>query len=150
MGVPNGYQAAVLSDYYHVGSGVDKLVQGLAGGVVAVGYRVSTAFYAYKSGIFKDETCYTDFRGYHAVAAVGYTPTSVIFRNSWGTDWGSKGYFQWDRSHSGCEIFNYGHMVMMSETGEVDTDPEWRDEGEDEEEEDDCGECPCGTVMCGD
>lgn len=31
--------------------------------------------------------------GGHAVMAVGYTPTHFIVRNSWGTDWGAKGYF---------------------------------------------------------
>lgn len=31
--------------------------------------------------------------GGHAVMAVGYTPTHFIVRNSWGTDWGSDGYF---------------------------------------------------------
>ncbi|HEX8068738.1 MAG TPA: C1 family peptidase [Pyrinomonadaceae bacterium] len=31
-------------------------------------------------------------RGGHAVALVGYTPNSFIVRNSWGTNWGDKGY----------------------------------------------------------
>ena len=31
--------------------------------------------------------------GGHAVLMVGYTKTRVIVRNSWGTDWGNKGYF---------------------------------------------------------
>ena len=31
--------------------------------------------------------------GGHAVAIVGYTPTTFIIRNSWGTtEWGDKGY----------------------------------------------------------
>ena len=30
--------------------------------------------------------------GGHAVALVGYTPTSFIVRNSWGTGWGDKGF----------------------------------------------------------
>jgi hypothetical protein len=30
--------------------------------------------------------------GGHAVAIVGYTPTSFIVRNSWGTDWGDQGF----------------------------------------------------------
>lgn len=31
-------------------------------------------------------------RGGHAVALVGYTATDFIVRNSWGTNWGDKGY----------------------------------------------------------
>jgi hypothetical protein len=31
-------------------------------------------------------------RGGHAVALVGYTPTTFIVRNSWGTGWGDGGY----------------------------------------------------------
>ena len=31
-------------------------------------------------------------RGGHAVALVGYTATSFIVRNSWGTSWGDKGF----------------------------------------------------------
>jgi hypothetical protein len=35
----------------------------------------------------------TTAEGGHAVAIVGYTPTTFIIRNSWGTkDWGDKGY----------------------------------------------------------
>lgn len=31
-------------------------------------------------------------RGGHAVALVGYTPTTFIVRNSWGTGWGDRGF----------------------------------------------------------
>jgi hypothetical protein len=34
----------------------------------------------------------TTARGGHAVALVGYTATGFIVRNSWGTEWGDKGY----------------------------------------------------------
>jgi C1A family cysteine protease len=32
-------------------------------------------------------------QGGHAVLCVGYTPASWIMRNSWGKDWGDRGYF---------------------------------------------------------
>ncbi len=42
-----------------------------------------------KLAVYKPATA----RGGHAVALVGYTPTTFIVRNSWGTDnWGDKGF----------------------------------------------------------
>ncbi|MGS0688627.1 C1 family peptidase [Nakamurella sp. GG22] len=38
--------------------------------------------------VYKTETA----RGGHAVALVGYTPDTVIVRNSWGVGWGANGY----------------------------------------------------------
>lgn len=47
----------------------------------------------------------TKMVGGHAVLAVGYTPTSVIVRNSWGKDWGDAGHFKlpfsWWRDYRG-------------------------------------------------
>ena len=41
-----------------------------------------------KLDVYKPSTA----RGGHAVALVGYTPGRFIVRNSWGTEWGDKGY----------------------------------------------------------
>ena len=38
--------------------------------------------------------------GGHAVAIVGYTPTSYIVRNSWGADWGDVGFAHASESYA--------------------------------------------------
>jgi cysteine peptidase B len=43
----------------------------------------------YGSGVFK---CRLGDRIDHAVLLVGYTPTYWIIKNSWGTDWGQRGF----------------------------------------------------------
>jgi C1A family cysteine protease len=44
----------------------------------------------------------------HAVLLVGYTAKSWIVKNSWGTDWGLKGYIEVTRNSTrSCNIGNY-------------------------------------------
>ena len=64
------------------------------------GFPVIFGFYVYESfgNIGKDGMMPLPkpgerFRGGHAVAAVGYTETHLIVRNSWGNSWGDNGYF---------------------------------------------------------
>ena len=60
--------------------------------MVAIGTNDPTgknAFDYYSGGIFNGP-CSTDTD--HAVTLVGYTSSYWIVRNSWGTDWGEKGF----------------------------------------------------------
>lgn len=51
-------------------------------------------FFTYKSGIYRHAS--GDLAGYHAVCCVGYSEEegAWICKNSWGTDWGDKGFFK--------------------------------------------------------
>ena len=51
-------------------------------------------FFAYKQGIYRHVT--GDLAGYHAVSCVGYSEDEQawICKNSWGNDWGDKGFFK--------------------------------------------------------
>jgi len=63
-------------------------------GPTTIGFQVCQSFMSYKSGIYK---CDCDkFIGGHAVLAMGFSDTprcNYLAKNSWGTSWGIKGYF---------------------------------------------------------
>jgi hypothetical protein len=51
-------------------------------------------------------------RGGHAVALVGYTPDYFIVRNSWGTDWGDKGFAYASNAYAGA-AFTEAYGVVL-------------------------------------
>ena len=61
-------------------------------------YCVNSAFMMYKGGVFSDSTCCSDKKGLHAVTIVGFNqdanPPYYLVRNSWGPNWGERGYFR--------------------------------------------------------
>jgi len=66
-------------------------------GPISVGIDASQdSFQFYKSGVYTDENCSSQFLD-HGVTAVGYDTDDsgaayYIVKNSWGTDWGNQGY----------------------------------------------------------
>jgi C1A family cysteine protease len=83
--------------YYRV-STLDELLNALAGGnTVTFGFTVPASIDALpKSGVLKLPTKTEASMGGHAVLAVGFDRTKkfIWVRNSWGPDWGLKGYFK--------------------------------------------------------
>ena len=59
-------------------------------------------------------------RNDHAVAIVGYDRQKFIVKNSWGEDWGIRGYFYLDRSGSECEIFENAETPLLLRNDEDD------------------------------
>jgi C1A family cysteine protease len=51
-------------------------------------------FFSYRDGVYKPTT--PDLAGYHCIACIGYSEEEKcwICKNSWGDDWGDKGYFK--------------------------------------------------------
>jgi len=88
--------AVTIKAYTDVKSTDQALEDAVAIGPVSVAIEADQpAFQFYKSGVFSDPSCGTMLD--HGVLAVGYDATSTktkywIVKNSWGSDWGDKGY----------------------------------------------------------
>jgi len=78
-------------------------------GPVSVAFQVVDGFRDYKDGVYSTRTCKNSPMDVnHAVLAVGYgvdegTPHLAI-KNSWGPDWGDKGFFKIVRNKNMCGI----------------------------------------------
>lgn len=85
--------------YFHVPQLISQLRQCLIDGYLfAFGLVVYSNFESdivRKKGLVSLPTEYDVYLGGHAVCAVGYDDSKQVFivRNSWGQDWGDKGYF---------------------------------------------------------
>lgn len=67
----------------------------LQSGPATLGFYVCRSFMNYKSGIYKCDC--TSYIGGHAITIMGHSDTPechYIARNSWGPNWGDKGYFK--------------------------------------------------------
>lgn len=82
------------TEYFRVPEDVDTLKQVLDAGLPFVfGFTCFESLSeADQTGIVPYPNANDAVTGGHAVMAVGYTDSHVIFRNSWGTGWGDKGY----------------------------------------------------------
>ena len=56
------------------------------------------------------------------MAAVGYTPSYILIKNSWGSEWGDQGLFKFARADHACGIHlpDNNFLVVMARTGEKD------------------------------
>lgn len=63
-------------------------------GPLMTGMKTYEDFYYYRGGIYKN--VYGKKKGHHAIALIGYDDRSRywIGKNSWGTEWGEKGWFR--------------------------------------------------------
>lgn len=69
----------------------------------------SLHFELYQGGILKESRCGKDVD--HAVLVVGFTPQYWIVKNSWGPEWGLKGYFHLERGKNACGINSYASFI---------------------------------------
>ena len=68
----------------------------------------SSVFQMYTGGVVDSTACGTDQN--HGVLAVGYTDEYWIVKNSWGPDWGDKGYIKIAYQASGAGICGINQM----------------------------------------
>ena len=115
--------AAKISDVILVGKTEDQNIAALAEGSLSMIIQATDRFMSYSSGILSDRTCSS--KPNHAVTGVGYTPTYILLKNSWGTKWGDSGFVKVARGYSSaCKLFDYSSYPALAATGEQDSDPD--------------------------
>jgi len=96
-------------------------------GVLSVAIGTVRSFHSYKSGVYSGVDC--DKKS-HAVNVVGYGTLNGIpywqVRNSWGPDWGDKGYIKMKRGSNMCAIATYPYYPIV--TGGDDDDEDEQDD----------------------
>ena len=93
------------------------LATALNSGPVALGMGFDRKLYAYRGGVYRDRGCMSVQN--HAVAAVGYTPSYWITRNSWGTGWGEEGHARFTRQYQNmCHVSSYSFYITVQRSGQ--------------------------------
>jgi len=113
-------------------------IAAIAEGAITVAFEVTNRFQSYSRGIFKDTTC--TGRPNHAVTAVGYTPSYVLVKNSWGGSWGDRGFVKFTRNYHNCDLWNYSSYPKLDATGKADNGG--NDAATDYNADDDSGPAP--------
>ena len=117
-GKPDAMISARLTEHEDVLGSEDSFIAALAEGAVAVAIQASSRFRAYSSGVFSQ---HCNNHANHAVTAVGYTPDYILLKNSWGGEWGDRGFVRVSRGGGySCHMYDYASFPVLSETGVED------------------------------
>ena len=107
---PNALDGFTVTSIGWYKSDLDSLAEVIGkGGPVDTVIKLRDEVYYYEKGLLRVPNC--DGNGIkHAVAVTGYTPSYFEVKNSWGVDWGEKGYFRWERiKENVCFFFDNGY-----------------------------------------
>ena len=118
---PNGIRNAQYVNYHTVEPTDSELERAIARAVVAVAMTTEDDFYSYGSGIY--DGCHGNKPVDHAVTIVGYTPTSWKVKNSWGREWGEKGYVRFSRVRQNmCRLADFAMYPIVVHIPRQETD----------------------------
>jgi C1A family cysteine protease len=94
-----------VTGFEHIAPSVDSIKRALIQyGPLVASYVIYEDFMFYESGVYSHLDGYIE--GIHAITIVGYDDAekSWIVKNTWGPDWGEKGYFRIRAGTNECEI----------------------------------------------
>lgn len=97
---------ATLNKYVDVATSEESLQKAASEGVVSVAIEANLFFQLYGGGVYS-WPCNNPAQLNHGVAVVGYGSGDKMYwivRNSWGPDWGEKGYVRMIRGKNICGI----------------------------------------------
>lgn len=112
----NREQKYRVAPVYRLGNETDIMHDILKSGPVQATMKVYHDFFSYRDGIYKrTDLSNSDRTGYHSVRIVGwgqentYTGPQKYWKvaNSWGTQWGERGYFRIARGSNECDIESF-------------------------------------------
>ena len=152
---PNAMKAYKLTAYGKVPKTEEAHLQALQDGAVSSGLEATEKFTQYDGSIMKDNTCVR--RANHAITIVGYAPYYILIKNSWGEDWGEKGFARLARNHHNCKIYLDSSYPILTKTGNKDSGSDkatsyrsHRNETPPLCEKNCRKDCPIGNVACRD
>jgi cathepsin B len=101
---------------YSLGKGESEMIAALnKGGPIAVSFKVYQDLYSYRSGIYKFVS--GRILGGHSVRLIGYGIEGGVkfwlLANSWGVQWGEKGFFRMRRGTNECNIETSYHTYAL-------------------------------------
>lgn len=113
-----------VEGYYYLKESVKDVINALQYGPVVTAHYVPKSFKFYSRGVYDTNDCRgkTKFNVNHSTVIIGYNMDAPIpyfeMRNSWGDDWGDKGYFKMkmgqvsDRNRGLCLLAGTPFMIM--------------------------------------
>ena len=120
-GKPNGIRNAQYLAHYRSNKLHENVKNIIRSYTPAVAFTVEDDFYGYEVGHY--DGCPTYKRLNHGIILVGYGPDYWEAKNSWGSDWGNKGFVKFTRAKADvCRILSYVMypVVLKKDRGEVD------------------------------
>ena len=115
----NAMKAAKIVAVNTVPASEEAHIAALQHGALASAVEATDKFQSYDGSVMRDTTCYRNIN--HAVTMVGYTHTFIVIKNSWGTDWGEKGFARLARYHHSCQPYYASFLPRLKITGQRDS-----------------------------
>ncbi|KAF8092039.1 hypothetical protein N665_0427s0018 [Sinapis alba] len=109
----------VLIRSYRIGVDENELKQWVGSiGPVTIGFHVTNSFAFYESGVYTSSECGSTTKDLnHFMLVVGYGIEDGVqywlVQNSWGTDWGEKGYIKVEMGKNMCGVAAHAAYPIM-------------------------------------